>query len=185
MYIMTTIPINAELTLTDIRSSDAADFVRYLNDPIIFENTLMIPSPYTEADAEWFINHNRDLEAKYGMIVNYAVRTTEGGVIGVIGRVMGTAFGGNHKGEIGYWIARPFWNRGYATLAIQHFTDFCFEHTGLVRIEAHVFAPNIASQRALEKAGFTREGYCRKFYRKPQDGLYRDAVLYAKIKEFE
>ena len=40
-------------------------------------------------------------------------------------------------------------------------TRFCFEHTELRRLQAQVDVHNIASQRMLEKCGYTREGLIR------------------------
>jgi ribosomal-protein-alanine N-acetyltransferase len=178
----TYIKINDKIHLTEIRETDKPQFIKYLNNEKIFNNTLMIPLPYLEENADWYINHNQDLEAKNGFVCNWAIRTEGGDMMGVIGRLLGNLYGGNHKDEIGYWIGEPFWGQGIMSAVLRGFADYQFNNSDLIRIEAHVYAPNIGSQKALEKAGFTREGYCRKYYIKPADGLARDAVLYAKIK---
>jgi RimJ/RimL family protein N-acetyltransferase len=38
------------------------------------------------------------------------------------------------------------------------FTNWCFQNTDLIRIEAKVFAMNPASRQVLRKAGFIEEG---------------------------
>lgn len=55
-----------------------------------------------------------------------------------------------------------------------------FEHLGLLRIEAGVFARNAASMRVLEKSGFQREGWLRQ--RVTKDGETMDAALYALLR---
>ena len=45
------------------------------------------------------------------------------------------------------------------------------------RVEAHTDVENVAEQRALEAAGFTREGTTRGA--QWRDGAYRDGFLYA------
>ena len=64
------------------------------------------------------------------------------------GHVVG--FERNGEPEVGYWLARPFWGRGIATLALRRFLG---EHA--VRpLQARVASDNLASLRVLEKCGF-------------------------------
>lgn len=58
------------------------------------------------------------------------------------------------EAELGYWIGRPYWGRGYASAAAALAVRFGFEGIGLRRIYAHVLAHNPASARVLEKVGF-------------------------------
>ena len=54
---------------------------------------------------------------------------------------------------------------------------YLFEHTTIHRIEAATEAGNIAEQKALERAGFTREGVLRGI--RWRAGAWRDEVLYS------
>lgn len=70
--------------------------------------------------------------------------------------------------------------RGLGTEAVRQLVAYGFDTLGLRRIALHVFATNIAAQRAYEKAGFVREGV-------QQDaamigGKAVDAVLMAIVK---
>jgi len=71
------------------------------------------------------------------------------------------------EGTLAFYIAKPFWNHGYATEAGRSFIAFGFKELGLKRIVAHVQAGNEASVHVLKKLGFelesTEEGY-RTFY---------------------
>ena len=60
------------------------------------------------------------------------------------------------EAEVGYWVGRPYWGRGYASRAVREIVTFAFEELGLRRLYAHVLAHNPASGRVLEKAGFER-----------------------------
>ena len=53
-------------------------------------------------------------------------------------------------------------------------------HTTAHRIEADTEAENVAEQRALEKAGFTREGVMRGVFWR--DGAWRDGVIYSLLR---
>ncbi|MET7690280.1 GNAT family protein [Streptomyces sp. NPDC005483] len=67
--------------------------------------------------------------------------------------------------------------RGVGTEAQRQLARYLFAHTAVVRIEADTEVGNIAEQRALEKAGFTREGVLRSVVFR--DGQWRDCVRYS------
>jgi RimJ/RimL family protein N-acetyltransferase len=57
---------------------------------------------------------------------------------------------------------------------------YLFAHTQANRVEAQTETGNVAEQRALEKAGFTREGILRgSIFR---GGQWRDMVSYSMIR---
>jgi RimJ/RimL family protein N-acetyltransferase len=67
--------------------------------------------------------------------------------------------------EIGYWLFSHARGRGTATKAARFLAEHGFS-LGAVRIEARVFVGNTASERVLERAGFTREGILRSMPRR-------------------
>jgi RimJ/RimL family protein N-acetyltransferase len=67
--------------------------------------------------------------------------------------------------EIGYWLFEHARGRGVATRAARFAADYGFL-LGAERIEARVFVGNKASERVLERAGFTREGVIRSLPRR-------------------
>lgn len=58
---------------------------------------------------------------------------------------------GQRLAEIGYWIGKPFWNRGYATEATRAAIAYGFEHLGSNRIQARHMTKNPASGRVMQK----------------------------------
>jgi [ribosomal protein S5]-alanine N-acetyltransferase len=171
------IPINEKIELTEVRDTDKPNLVRYLNDENIFRNTLMIPSPYTEGSADFFVTLCRESEQKHGFVTNFAIRERETGeLIGGCGRFFTASF----KDEIGYWIGTPFRNQGIITAVISGLCQYLFDTTALVRIEAMVFIDNVHSAKALEKTGFQKEGLLRKYVSKK--GELKDVFLYSKLK---
>lgn len=70
--------------------------------------------------------------------------------------------------------------RGYGTEAHRLLARYLFAHTTVHRIEADTEVDNIAEQRALEKAGFTREGVMRGCGWR--DGAWRDGVTYSLLR---
>jgi len=88
------------------------------------------------------------------------------------------------KGEqttIEYALVSNERNKGYCTEGVEIMVDYLFLSKDIVRIQAETLVENSASQRVLEKAGFTKEGIKRKssFVR----GLWQDDILYSILRE--
>jgi [ribosomal protein S5]-alanine N-acetyltransferase len=172
--------INQDYSMGRIRESDKASLVQYLNDADIYRNTLQLPHPYRQEDADWFVSHTTLMERTEHRQKFWAIRNSRQTLIGGIG--MHFKYGKNaHKDEIGYWLAKPYRNQGIMTTAIRTLCDHAFEHLGKYRLEATIFHFNKSSARVLEKAGFEREGVLRKYHFK--DGELIDGILYARVKE--
>jgi RimJ/RimL family protein N-acetyltransferase len=77
--------------------------------------------------------------------------------------------------EIGYWIGRPYWGRGYATRAVRLLIEEA-RRRGIERLHAEVFPDNFGSMRVLEKCGFLRE--CEVERHLPQRGGLRRLVRF-------
>jgi ribosomal-protein-alanine N-acetyltransferase len=80
------------------------------------------------------------------------------------------------SGEIGYWLGKPHWGKGYAVEAARALVRFGFEQMGLERVEAKCFLENRAGQRVIEKLGMKLEGTDRSEMIK---GSYPELRLYA------
>ncbi|MFN2457530.1 MAG: GNAT family N-acetyltransferase [Chitinophagaceae bacterium] len=79
--------------------------------------------------------------------------------------------------ELGYWLAEPFWGKGIITKAIIEMVEYGFKNFEIDRIFARPFGTNVASQKALEKAGFLLEARFEKTIIK--NGEYLDELIYA------
>jgi RimJ/RimL family protein N-acetyltransferase len=62
--------------------------------------------------------------------------------------------------EIGYWIGKPWWGRGFATEAAQALVRHCFATVGIERLTCCHFVDNPASARVIRKLGFRLVGPC-------------------------
>ncbi len=78
---------------------------------------------------------------------------------------------------IGIWLGRSARGQGIGRQAQRQLVELFFRHTTTNRVEAHTDIENVAEQRALEAAGFLREGLIRGA--QGRDGAYRDGYLYA------
>lgn len=83
--------------------------------------------------------------------------------------------------EIGYSLAPGERGKGYGTEAISLMVDYLFLSTEGSRIQAQTDVRNVASQRALEKTGFKKEGTLRSAYF--IRGTWRDAFIYSILRD--
>ncbi|MCX5481195.1 GNAT family protein [Kaistia geumhonensis] len=83
--------------------------------------------------------------------------------------------------SLGYWMGERFAGRGFMTAAVRAVIPFVFDTLRLHRLEAACLPHNAASIRLLEKAGFTREGYARRYLN--IDGRWQDHLLFAIVSD--
>ena len=57
--------------------------------------------------------------------------------------------------EIGYWIGRPYWGRGYAPEAMAALIEHARRDLGATAIWAGYYVGNAQSRRVMEKCGLT------------------------------
>ena len=126
---------------------DAPALAAAIADKAIVRNLATVPWPYRMRDAEAFLASPRDPVLPSLLIFE----RTDGppqliGSCGLGRRPSGAV-------EMGYWIARPFWSRGYATEACSALVAIA-RALGLSNLEGSHFVDNPASARVLEKLGF-------------------------------
>ena len=86
----------------------------------------------------------------------------------------------HHKrAEVGFLFSRAYWGNGYAREAMQAIVDFATEDLRIARLWARFHTGNAASQRLLERLGFSREGTLRGHV--VRDGARRDCEIYARM----
>ncbi|HEY7728306.1 MAG TPA: GNAT family N-acetyltransferase [Candidatus Eisenbacteria bacterium] len=151
------------LLLRPFRLEDGPEVQRLAGDRAVADTTIAIPHPYPDGAAEeWISTHASKFAA--GTEATFAVtRKPEGDLVGAIGLMISPA---HARAELGYWIAVPFWGRGYATEAGRAVLEYSFTRLGLHRIQARYLVRNPASGRVLEKLGMRMEGIQRHAVRK-------------------
>lgn len=156
----------------------AKDLAVALNNKKVLDNLRDgLPFPYTENDAQEFITAmlNADKSKVFAFSIVY-----NGKCIGSIGifRQENIHF---RTAELGYYIAEEYWGKGLTTQAVKEACEYVFDNSDIIRIFAGPFIHNIASQRVLEKNGFTCEGVLKNNAYK--NGSIVDMKMYAKLKE--
>lgn len=165
------------LILRPFTLADAPDVQRLAGDREIAATTLLIPHPYEDGMAEeWIKTHPTGFQEGTGICFAIALRETEE-LCGAIGLRIHKI---NRNAELGYWVGKPYWGRGYCTEAARAIVQYGFEVLGLHRIYSSHFSNNLASGRVMQKIGMSHEGCLR------QDtwkwGKFEDVELYAILK---
>lgn len=162
----------ARLVLRPFALSDAADVQRLAGDFEVATTTLTIPHPYEDGVAETWIGTHAERWAS-ARHLTLAITTAADGLVGAVGLQQRSP---HRRAELGYWIAREFWGRGYATEAAAAVVAYGFRTLGLNKIDAHYLARNGASGRVMEKVGMTLEGTLRQHIVKWEEP--EDVVMY-------
>lgn len=128
----------ADVMLRDVTEADFEVLYAFQADP---EASAMAAFPSRDLPA--FLEQRRKIAATPSVIDKAIV--TEGVVVGSIG-----SWDEEREREVGYWLGREYWGKGYATAALRAFLQID-QHRPL---HAHVAEHNVASRRVLEKCGF-------------------------------
>ncbi len=132
--------------------TDAPRIAGLANDIEVARMTTRLPHPYTRGDAEAFLARMAALDYRREAV--FVIEHEDQGPVGLIGMHPSGSFGP----EIGYWLGRPYWGRGYATEAACGLLSWIkTERRAKAVISGH-FDDNPASGRVLQKAGFLYTG---------------------------
>ncbi len=161
------------ISLREFTAQDVQSLVHMANNFNVSKYlTSSFPYPYTEKDAEWWINEG----CKEAITRVIAV---DGQLAGAVS-ARRESFEHSYSAEIGYWLGEEFWGRGIASVALTALTNEVLTSTDLVRLYARVFSPNKASGRVLEKCGYSLEARLQKHIYK--NGEFMDELVYTKIR---
>lgn len=130
---------------------DWAELHAVIDDVAVVRNLARAPWPYRQDDARAFVSRMQN-----PLHPDFLVTLPGADGARIIG-CAGIAPGEKGAVELGYWIARDHWGRGYATEAARAVLSVArvLRHG---RIEASHFLDNPASGRVLRKLGFAPTG---------------------------
>ena len=165
LYKLTRIMIKSEkVTLRPWYEDDAPTLFKYASDPDVGPGAGWAPHKNVEESLEiirTFFNNDH----------TWAIEFKEKGeVIGAIGYLLPAESNvsiGENDVEIGYWVAKPYWNQGICTEALSLLIDHCFKDKHFQNIWGDFFVDNPASGRVMEKCGFQETGdmsFCNHLY---------------------
>ena len=151
---------------------------------MILETKRLILRPWTEEDAETLYQYAKDPEVgapagwpPHTSVGNsreiirdvlsvpetYAVCQKDNTPIGSVGlKLNGSTDMTDREDEceLGFWLGKPFWGRGYMPEAAAEILRYGFQDLGMTTIWAGYYEGNEKSKRAQEKMGFTYHHTC-------------------------
>ncbi len=147
------------LILRPVSEADASHLPRLMNDPLISLNTTRVPYPYTGRDARRFLRLPSEAGERDLGVFMMTLRSNPRIIIGGIG--LNSAKDG--KLVLGYWVARQYRNRGFASEACRALLAHTFTLPGIEYIHISHKEGNRSSQRVIERLGsrFIHRGLTR------------------------
>jgi RimJ/RimL family protein N-acetyltransferase len=165
---------SGDVKIRSFKKSDCNRMAEIANNDKIFRNLRDgLPHPYTRQHAREFIANGMEMHPQTIFAIEY-----KGEYAGNIGLHKGTDVY-RKSAEVGYFLGEEYWNKGIVTIALGLICDYGFQNLDIVRIHAGVYDHNLASQRVLEKNGFTREAVLKNAVFKL--GRFQDEIRYAKL----
>jgi RimJ/RimL family protein N-acetyltransferase len=132
----------SDIRLRAVEDADLPIFLAHQDDPVA---AAMASFPTRDRDS--FFQHWAEIRADPTIVTRTILAD---GV--VVGDIVSWLEGGQR--EVGYWVGRTSWGRGYATAALR----LLLEEIGERPLFAHVALDNTGSRRVLEHCGFTCVG---------------------------
>jgi len=139
------------VSLRPIRPEDARESFDYLHQRREILDWLIWNGPESVEDMQRLYGNWRIEE---GGAANYHLALTELASGAFSGSMAVRFIGHAHSGDLGYWVAPEYWNRGLATEALGLFAWLAFNHLDSALLYARVFQGNDASSRVLAKCGY-------------------------------
>ena len=129
--------------------SDRAAFTALTRDPEVM-HYVHGGRPYSEEEVgEWFARQARWMR-EYDLCMGALIEKATGKLVGLAGT---QPLGTTGELEIGWWLARETWGRGYATEAGGAAMRHVLETLGRPRVVAIIDPPNEPSKRVAERLG--------------------------------
>ncbi|MFT6084637.1 MAG: ribosomal-protein-alanine N-acetyltransferase [Alphaproteobacteria bacterium] len=166
------------LCVRPLKRTDCAEWLRVKQNNYSY---LQHREPIWDMDAltyQAFYRFLNDLLSSFSIGTYYSLgifekdnRTLVGGF-----EISNILFWPKQSASVGYWISESCAGQGYGTDVLVNMAHWALKTFNLVKIEAGTMVSNIASQRVLTKAGFSREGLSHSYGE--INGNYEDHILW-------
>ena len=137
--------VTKRMTLRPPLTVDAESIATALSNPNVSRNLSKVPAPYALSDAQEWISANGKKPCLFTLHRE---------------QLMGVAQvrDGAEMPMLGYWLAEPFWGKGYMSEAVRAVLAHAFRHYDVDIIGSYAFIDNPASLKIMEKMGFEQSG---------------------------
>ena len=154
---------------------DADEFTANAKSSAKFHRNLVNP-PKNRADYEDFLTRNESEANEYLLIC----QKSNGAIVGAVNlsQIFRRVF---QNCYLGYYLFEKFTGKGLMTEAVELILRHAFQNLKLHRVEANVRPENLPSIAVLQRCGFTKEGFSRKYLK--IGGKWRNHERFAIITE--
>lgn len=147
--------VTERLILRAWQESDAPSLFKYASDPELGPRAGWAPHQSEQESLQTI----RTIFSMEGMWAVELKETSE--VIGCVGYLPSEASNleiADNECEVGYWVARPYWNQGFGTEALQAVMDYCVNVQRFAVLWGCYFPANPASGKVMTKCSFMDTG---------------------------
>lgn len=165
------------LYLREMTPDDVTALLRHFGNPQVVEFIGMQPIKTHEQANEWLRWMGGTFAAQDGLRWGVVLRQSHT-FIGSVGLHNWNREA--HHATLGYDVAPPYGEQGYAEEMTRQVIEFGWTHMNLNRIEADIVQGNSASMKMLQTLGFRHEGVRRQ--RILKGGKYYDVYLFGLLR---
>ena len=147
------------LVLRELTADDAEDLRKWLGKDEIYTYWGRAASKDEKNPELLFVDARPNVNRKPSHDFIWGIELKETNEI--IGQIEVFDVENDRFGMVGYRIAPWLWRTGICTEALRRVVEFIFSETTIDRLQGNADVRNIASNKVLQKSGFTLEGTIR------------------------
>lgn len=131
---------------------DILSIVSQIGDWEVVKWLAMVPYPYTYNDCESYLKESNNNELALNIFLDNQL----------IGGV-GLHLHNDNYYELGYWLGKDYWGKGYATESSKKLLEYALEKLNSPKIKSGYFVDNLSSGNVLKKLGFKEVGIEKRY----------------------
>jgi ribosomal-protein-alanine N-acetyltransferase len=146
------------IVLRQLERTDIAEWYEYLSIPAVIAHTSWDLQGSEELQSLLSLYESTRPTSPIRLAIIDESRSRLAGTVG-----LHTISHAHKSGEFTCDLHPDYWSRGIATALCRTITAWSYDTLGLQRVQATVLETNAASERVLQKCGFTYEGLLRAY----------------------
>ena len=135
-----------------ISKQDKRSLVSQIGDWEVVKWLARVPYPYTYNDCEDYLKISNNNELALNIFLD---KKLIGGV--------GLDLHNDNYYELGYWLGKDYWGKGYATESSKYLLEYALEKLDSPKIKSGYFIDNLPSGNVLKKLGFKEVGIEKRY----------------------
>lgn len=148
--------IGKNVILKPMKKNDATRLFIYSKHPKLNQFSGPYMASKSNKNAEKYIEKcNKEIEQRKSYCLG--IYNKHGKIIGTIGFF--NLNKENKEGEVGFWISKDYWDKGYMTEAVKLMTNYIFNYLGYNEINAYIHRLNKSAKKVMQKSGYKEQDF--------------------------